>query len=219
MSKQHFITVGLAAGLLLAAGAGSWANPNDLLNVPTADIMPRNTAIVQMGSEFSVSDAQFAIFSQAGVSKTMEVGIDHYLGNGGMTVGNVKVQIPFIDGNVAGGLKVAENLSNREWYLVYSSNIADTAPIRVHVGVMRPNTSNILAFGAIEIPKDKLPLIGKKGIIMLEMVGGADLYASAGAKFAVNGLQIKTGLEAEKNDLLKDGRARIAIQVGKAISL
>jgi len=189
MLSQHLISrfagvLGLALGMTVA----SMASPTGLITIPTADLAPAYEVSSSFATNLTNSGAGLMQYNRVGILNFMEVGAD-YDDYAGDIVGAVKVstQLKGLGGTFAAGVD-GLGLNNRTWYMVYSSDIDDTAPVRFHTGILDPQ-GTMAPFLGLELP------LLRNATFMLEGVAGDISSLTGGVKFNLMDLyEVKTGL-------------------------
>ncbi len=140
---------------LSAAGHSVWASPSGLNNIPTTDVVPEKTVVLQtwLNMTNNVQTQQFVAF-KAGVFKGLEAGID-WKANG-ETHGHAELQLKYafdITGDwlkgVIGVANLTDNRQHNGYFFPYVATSVDLDVFRLHFGYA-PQPHNEAFFAGID---------------------------------------------------------------------
>ncbi len=140
---------------LCAAVHSAWASPSGLNNIPTTDVVPEKTVVVQtwLNMAENAQTQQFVGF-KAGVLKGLEAGID-WKANG-ETHGHAELQAKYafdIMGDwwkgVGGVANLTDNRQHNGYFFPYAATSVDLKVFRLHFGYA-PQPHNEAFFAGID---------------------------------------------------------------------
>ncbi len=153
MCYRLWLLIGMMC--LCAAGNSAWASPSGLNNIPTTDVVPVKTVVLQtwLNMAQNAKTQQFVAF-KAGVVKGVEVGIDWKAI--GQSHGHAELQVKYafdIIGDwgkgVVGIANVTDNRQHNGEIFPYAAISVDLEVFRLHFG-FAPQPHNEAFFAGID---------------------------------------------------------------------
>jgi hypothetical protein len=237
-----FVRLVSSLGLLVGLAVLASATPTGWALTPTADTVKKGSiclsAAAQIGHNIPKPGADREIraafdgAAQVGLTKNLEIGVDATsdADNHWANLTNIKWHVKIGDGVLALGAKDVTSNDSVQPYFVYSTNMAATKPLRVHMGLMNLNkktvteggvSEDVKPFLAVEKAYTDLPLIGGKGSIVLEAVGGKDASTAASMAWSPSShVDAQAGfVAAQDTDWTNLARLRGFVKVSTTIDL